>query len=94
MMPFKRDQHTLMHLQVVLDVFGMKRMISLFPEVCKPAFVWDGRVRPLQVASMMKPTSTIESMDPNQKRVWGYLMKFVDSAEEAGEIVHYKICHA
>ena len=36
---------------------------------------------------MMNPTPTIESMDPNQKRVWGYLMNFVDSAEEAGEIV-------
>ena len=73
-----------------LDVFGIKQLISLFPEVCKPAFVWDGKVRPLQVASMMNPTPTVESMDLNQKRVWGYLMKFVDSAEEIGKIV-YKI---
>ena len=70
-----------------LDVFGLKCLISLFPEVCKPAFVWDGKIRPLQVASMMNPIPTIKSMDPNQKRIWEYLMKFVDSAEEAGEII-------
>ena len=67
-----------------LDVLGVKRLISLFPELCKSAFVWDGKFTPLQVVSMMKPATPVETMDSNQKRVWGYLMKFVDTAEEEG----------
>ena len=52
-----------------LHILGVKHLISLFPELCKSAFVWDGKITPLQVVSM-KSTTPDETMDSNQKRVW------------------------
>ena len=40
-----------------LDVFGIKKMISVFPEICKPAFVNDGKLLPSDVLSKLKPVN-------------------------------------
>ena len=70
-----------------LEVLGVKILISMFPDVCKPAFVWDGKVWSYQVASMMKPVPGVHNMDTNQRRVWEYLMNFVNQVKEAGMFI-------
>lgn len=67
-----------------LEVLGVKTLLNMFPEECKKAFVWDGRVRPYEVASRMSPVPTVEDMLPAQKKVWGYLMNFIENAKEGG----------
>ena len=67
-----------------LEVLGVKTLLNMFPEECKEAFVWDGTVRPYEVASRMIPVPVVEDMLPAQKKVWGYLMNFIENAEERG----------
>ena len=40
-----------------LDIFGIKKMISVFPEICKPAFVSDGKLLPFK-AEAYEPTGS------------------------------------
>ncbi len=70
-----------------LEVLGVKTLLNMFPEECKKAFVWDGRVRACEVASMMSPVPSTDYMWPNQKKVWEYLMKFTENAKEGGMLI-------
>ena len=56
----------------------------MFPEECKKALVWDGRY---EVASRMSPVPTIDEMFPEQRRVWEYLMRFIENTEEGGMFI-------
>ena len=75
-----------------LEVLGVKSLISLFPEICKPAFVSDGKVSPHQVVAILRPSVNISEMDDHQRSVWGFLLNFVNKIEEAGmyivEVLH------
>ena len=51
-----------------LEILGVKTLMNMFPEECKKAFLWDGRVRACEVASM---TSPVPSTDDVAKRKEG-----------------------
>ena len=69
-----------------LEILGVKTLMNMFPEECKKAFVWDGRVRACEVASMMSPVPSTDDMLPSQK-VWEFLVKFTEKAEEGGMLM-------
>ena len=73
---------------VGLEVMGVKTLLKMFPEECKSAFVWSGRVRAYDVVSMIIPVPSTALMSPMQKKVWDYLMNFVNKAEEEGVLMH------
>ena len=75
-----------------LEVLGVKTLISLFPEICKPAFVSDGKVKPYQVVAMLRPAVDINEMNVNQRKVWGFLLNFVNKIEEAGMYIVAVYC--
>lgn len=64
-----------------LEKLGVKTLMSMFPEECKKAFVWDGTVKAHEVVSMMSPVPSICDMLPGQ-RVWEYLIRFIENAKE------------
>ena len=70
-----------------LEILGVKTLMNMFPEECKKAFVWDGRVRACEVASMMSPVPSTDDMLPSQKKVWEFLVKFTEKAEEGGMLM-------
>ena len=49
-------------------------MISLFPELCKPAFVADGAITSQRVTDMLKPhlPDKREDMNDDERRVWQF----------------------
>lgn len=52
-----------------LNILGVKTLMNMFSEECKQAFVWDGRVRACEVASMMSPVpSTLVLMTCGQPK--------------------------
>ena len=55
--------------------------MSMFPEECKKAFVWDGRVGAWEVTSMMLPVPSTSDMWPSQKKMWKFFVKFTEKAE-------------
>ena len=67
-----------------LEVFGLKTLISHFPEILKPLFVSTGEIKPVEVIELLKPRPSVSSMDEYQRRVWGYLLAFIDRASGAG----------
>ena len=67
-----------------LEVFGLKTIISHFPEVFKAAFVCSGRVTSSNVIKMLQPNPNAANMNENVKRVWEYLMTFLNGATEKG----------
>lgn len=69
-----------------LDVLGVRKMITLFPEQCKPAFVSDGTVSAAIVTSLLKVTEQRQDSELNdgEKRVWMYLHKFLEEASQPG----------
>ena len=73
-----------------LEVMGIKTMISLFPELCKPAFVADGAITSQRVTDMLKPhlPDKREDMNDDERRVWQYLVDFVSQANEEGRKFH------
>ena len=64
-----------------LEVLGMRTLISHFPEVFKAAFVSSCRLGSNDVRELLKP---VTNMDIDQIRVWGYLLMFIDQANETG----------
>ena len=70
-----------------LEVLGVKTLLYMFPDVCKKAFVWDGRVKAYEVASMMSPVPGTDDMLPSQKKVWEYLLSFIENAQEGGMLI-------
>ena len=70
-----------------LEVLGVKTLLNMFPEECKKAFVWDGRVRAYEVASRISPVPTIDDMLPEQRKVWEYLLSFIENAAEGGMFI-------
>lgn len=59
-------------------------MISHFPEILKPLFVYSGIVKAKHVIELLKPRPTVASMDENQHRTWEYLLAFINQSSEAG----------
>ena len=64
----------------------MKTVISLFPELCKPAFVADGAVISQRVIDMLKPhlADKRETMNDDERRVWEFLVDFANHATKEG----------
>ena len=69
-------------------------MISLFPEVCKAAFVPDGAVTCQRVIDMLKPypADQRESMADDERRVWSFLVEFANQATEEGMCKFVMVC--
>ena len=69
-----------------LEVLGIRRMMTLFPEQCKPAFVSDGTISATIVISQLKVTEQRRDYELNddEKRVWMYLHKFLEEASKPG----------
>ena len=57
---------------------GVKTIISLFPGLCKAAFVVDGAVTSQRVIDMLKPhpADQRETMNNDERGVWEFLVDF------------------
>ena len=54
-----------------MDVFGIKKTISEFPEICKPAFVSGGKLLPSDVLSKLKPVNQqVANLNGAELTVW------------------------
>ena len=64
-------------------------MISVFPELCKPAFVADGSVTSQRVIDMLKPhlADKRQTMNDEERRVWNFLVDFANHVTEEGKKV-------
>ena len=71
-----------------LEIMGIKTLLNMFPEECKQAFVWSGGVRAYDVISMITPIPSTAFMLPMQRKVWGFLLNFLNRAEEEGVLMH------
>ena len=60
-----------------------------FPEVFRGAFVCDDKVTSSDIIKMLQPNPNAASMNENVKRVWEYLMTFLNGATEKGAVMYY-----
>ena len=64
-----------------LDVLGVKELITTFPHVMKPLFVY-GTTRAHDVVRMLRPYPA--EMKQEEIRVWQFLLEFIQSSSEEG----------
>ena len=65
-----------------LEALGMKILICHFPEVFKASFVYNGKITPSNVIKMLQPHPDAAIMNEDTKRVWDYLITFLNGATE------------
>ena len=79
-----------MHLDALaagLEVLGLKKLFSQFPQVCKPILVSSGVLDGESVRSLLRPQPKENDMNTDELRVWKYLLFFIDNASEEGTYV-------
>lgn len=61
-------------------------MMKTFPEICKCAFVCDGKVTAEKVLSMLKPVlpQNRQDMNEDETRIMKFLTEFVNQIDEKG----------
>lgn len=70
-----------------LEVMGVKTLMSHFPNIIKPAFVFEGEVKANDVERMLRPNPAVNEMDRHQFCVWEFLLAFIAEAEQSGKFV-------
>jgi len=71
-----------------LQVLGVRDMICHFPDVFYKTFVFSGEVTPSEVLAILKPLPDEKEMNKNAKRVWKYVMEYIEDADSHGIIVY------
>ena len=67
-----------------LEVLGIKKLFSQFPEVCKPILVSSGMLNGEIVRNLLRPVPKENDMNMDECRVWKYLLCFINNANEEG----------